>query len=400
MTRKMHRTAIVMVAWCVVWCSLAHSQASPDRGPIVTLDSVHPDANSTVSFDVKPADAVSWTSIANHSFANIQLDSGTYRAEVDRTSMKADVASRQFGFKLYVNRSSLFQQRVFTYEIVEDCAGVFNDTVRSVNISIGQGTSQIKGSILLPLHSPFGASNLLQSPYYSANQPYSLNPSAPPAIKLRTGSQTVFTISATSNLNFMLAHLAPASATVDCGPCLQSPIPVQLSTTDLAPNGQLIITVTANPNLWKAMSASQHPDSDKYDAILNINIPFTAGEQGEFGAPGQAIIPVEVRFSPPVPLTMLSVLAGTLIGAFIRMLLAWIPKKTWDWKQFVLGAIIAIVCWAVAMFAASSGNMIIKLFGLTFDPTQIFAAFLLCLLLSGGTGLLKLIEESIVGGRQ
>lgn len=394
--------AVPFFVACAVDCVPACSQTVASQGPVVTLRNVHPDANSTVDFDVKPVDSVSWASIANHTLANVNLNSGTYRAEVDRTSMKTDVATHQFGFLLFVNRPSLFQQSVFAYEVVENCTGVFNDTIRSVNLDIGVGQSKIEGNVSLPLHSPFGASNPFQSQYSNPNPPYSgLNPSPPPPQKLRTGSQTSFSVTATSNLNFMLAQLGTATASIDCGACLQPSIPVQLSTTSLAPNGSLTVTVSPAPNLWKAMSASRHPDSNKYDAILNVSIPFSAGEQGVSGVTSIATIPIEVTFSPPWPLTALSVAAGTLLGAFLRMWLAWYsdPKKTWQWREFGLGAAVALVCWVIAMFAAASGNLIIRLFGLTFDPTQVFAAFLLCLLLAGGPALLKQIEQYLPGGK-
>jgi hypothetical protein len=393
--------AALAVAGCIASCAFTLAQAGSDQGPPVALTSIHPDPNSTVDFDVKSVGSVSWASIANDSLADVNLNSGTYRAVVDRSKMKPDVASHQFGFTLYVNRTPLFQQTVYAYDISERCTGVFNDTVQSVNVSIGAGQSLIAGSISLPLHSPFGASHPLLSPYSNPNPPYSgLNPSAPAPVNLSTGSQKTFTVTATSNLNLMLAQLGDATATIDCGPCLQTPIPVQLSTTDLEPNSQLTVTVTANPNLWQAMSASRHPETDQYDAILNIAIPFTAGEQGEFGATATAVIPVEVKFAPSSLLTALGVVGGTLIGAFLRMWLAWIPKKSWDWREFALGAVIAIVCWLIAAYAASGGILFIKLFGVTFNPTQTLAAFLICLIVGGGPALLKLIEESLPGGKQ
>jgi hypothetical protein len=357
-------------------CVLGRAQLGLDLGPKVTLSAVHPDANSTVDFDVKALGMVSYASIARDTFSDVSVNRGIYQVELDRSSMQIDVVSRRFGFTLYVNLRSLFQQSAYAYVIEEDCTGVFDDTIQSVNIQIGSDRPPLIGTVSVPLHSQYGASNPLQS--------------APGLQKLHTGSQTVFTFNATSNLNLMGAHMGTPTATISCGSCLQTPIPVQLSTTDLPPGGEFGVTVTTNPNLWKAMSASS-------DATLTVTIPFIAEEQGESGVTAYPTISVPVKFVPPGILLALSVAGGTLLGAFLRMLLAYLPKRTWDWTQLVLGIVIAVVCWLVAMFAFSGGNSIIKLFDLNFDPSQTFPAFLLCLLVGGGTGLLKLVEEFIGG---
>jgi hypothetical protein len=378
--------AACCLGFCLGFSLLAHPQTVPDNGPKVTLASVHPVQSSTVDFDVKYMGLVPWASIAQHSFIDVRVSPGNYRVEVDRTSMQTDPASHQFGFTVYVNQASLFQQSAYGYQFTEDCTGVFNDTIWPVNVSVGESRPPIRGSVLLPVHSPFGASN----------------PYKPDGIvqKLNTGSQTVFTVTATSNLDKMGAHLGIPSASISCDPCLQTPIPVQLlGATDITPGGQLSVKVTANPNLWKAMSASSHPFSDKYDALLTITVPFTANEQGEYGATAinTATIQVPIKFSPSKPLLALCVIGGTLLGAFLRMLLVYLTKKSWDWTQFILGSVIAVVCWLAVLFAFWGGNSTIKLFGANFDPTQLFAAFMLCLVAGGGAALLKLIEEFIGG---
>lgn len=370
------RTSAV-AACCLCLCVLSSAQSNLDLGPRITLSAVHPDANSTVDFDVKALGKVSFASIARDAFSDGSINRGNYQVELDRSSMHTDVASRRFDFTLYVNQRSLFQQSAYAYDIEEDCTGVFNDTIQSVNIQIGSERPPLTGTVSVPLHSPYGASNPLQS--------------APGLQKLHTGSQTVFTFSATSDLNLMAAHMGIPTASISCDSCLQAPIPIQLSTSDLPPGGQFSIMVTTTPNLWKAMSASP-------DATLTIKVPFTAYEQGESGVTAYPTISVPVKFVPLKIFLGLSVAGGMLLGAFLRMLLAYFPKRTWDRTQFVLGIVVAGVCWLLAMFAYSGGNSIIKLFGLSFDPTQIFPAFLLCLLVGGGTGLLRLIEE-ITGGK-
>ncbi len=371
----MTRWLLTFVFASIACANASFAQAPMDRGPSLRIESVHPDANSTVEFDVKPLGKVPYNSIAQSPFIDVDMHGGIDRAEIDRTSMKTDPGSHRFSFNLYLNDSSLFTQNAYQYQVDQDPTGVFNDTIQSVNLHIGpDGPSAIVGTVRVPLHSPYGASDAFE-------------PGPIPVQSVRTGSPTSFPLTLKSNLQWLGASLGTPSATVTCGTCLQTPISVQLSTSQLRPADQLIVTVTTVPNMWKAMAASSHPLSDKLDAKLNLLIPFAADGGTSWPQP----IAVPIKFSPPLPMMAVSVLGGTLIGAFLRALLLRFAATRWSWREFILGLIIASLTWLIAFFIWS-GDTSVKLFGMTFDPTQMFSAFILCVLAGGGPALLKLVD--------
>ncbi|HEX4008133.1 MAG TPA: hypothetical protein VHX60_18310 [Acidobacteriaceae bacterium] len=353
----------------------------------IRIESVHPDANSTVAFDVKPIGKVPYSSIAQDAFIDVSMHEGSYRAEIDQNSMQTQIASRRFVFTLYVNQSSLFSQGAYAYEIDEDATGVFNDTLQSINIHFGEDRPPVMGTVTVPLHSPYGAPNA-----------FSTGTSGALAVEpLHTGSETSFTLTLTNNLQWLGATLGTPTASVTCDTCLRSPIGVHLSLNQLRPEGQVQVTVTTNPNMWKAMGASSRPAAETYDAVLNISIPFTA----EGGSAATQTIAVPIKFSPPAPMMGLSVVIGTLLGAFLRAMLLFFSSRKWDWHEFVVGLVVAALSWLVALLIFSSGNTAVKVFGITFDPTQLMSAFVLCVLAGGGPALMKLLENSLpkMGGK-
>ena len=95
--------ALAIAFPCIAWASIALAQASLDLGPSLGIESVHPDANSTVAFDIKPLGNVSHKIVQN-----VEMRDPSYRAEIDRSSMKTDPVTRRFSFDLYLNHTSRF----------------------------------------------------------------------------------------------------------------------------------------------------------------------------------------------------------------------------------------------------------------------------------------------------
>jgi hypothetical protein len=141
------------------------------------------------------------------------------------------------------------------------------------------------------------------------------------------------------------------------------------------------------------MHASRHPASDKYDADLILLIPATA-EEG--GSSRTQEINVHIKFAPPLKYLILSITIGSLVGALCRLFLVFRVSKRWTWPEFVVGLIYAIVFWCIAFILSANGMTTVKIWGLPFDPTQLFPAGVLCLVAGGGPPLLKLLDDFVV----
>jgi hypothetical protein len=111
------------------------------------------------------------------------------------------------------------------------------------------------------------------------------------------------------------------------------------------------------------------------------------------GFPGTQSIIVHIKFSPPWPLTVLSVFFGGLLGAFIRI---FVPSAQSNRREFILGLIYAWVSWLFAFLLFANGQTVIKLMGITFDPTQMVSAFALCVLTGGGPPLVKILQDTVM----
>ena len=350
-------------------------------GIAVRIDPVHPDATSAVAFSVKPLGPLPYNSISREALSDVSMSDDMYRAELDLSSMGEDKSGR-FTFMLYVNRSSLFETSVQSYEIEEDPTGVFNDTIQTVSLHIGPDRTSLVGTARVPLHSPYGSPHGLT---------YKAATNEPPTVQsVPMGTESSFTIALDSALDRMGATLGEPTVSVNCDQCLQLPIQVRLSKNRLIPGDHVDATFTLTPNTLKAMHASAYPASDKFDADLTLTIPLTADTGG---STGQQSIPVHIKFSPPTILIVLSVLLGAVAGAFIRMFLTGTHR---DRHEFFLGLIYAGVCWGLAFLIFDNGKTMIKLMGVTFYPTQIFSAFMLCLLAGGGPPLIKLLQDSVL----
>jgi hypothetical protein len=145
------------------------------------------------------------------------------------------------------------------------------------------------------------------------------------------------------------------------------------------------------------MHTSAYPSSPTSDATLQIAIPFTA----EHGFPYPQTIFVPINFSPPRSLLGLCVALGVVLGALLRMFLIsfskanwnWRTPRTWAWSEFAIGIVIATVSWLMVLLIFRNSNTAVRLFGVTFDPTQLFSAFMLCLLAGGGPTLFKWLKD-------
>ena len=349
----------------------------------VALDTAFPEANKPVEFTVNERDSIPHSAIPSTAqLINVPMNDGSYQVEFDRQSMAPVGDSARF--TLYVNCRPHFTTAAYEYVVSEDAYDSFNDTIRNVNIRVGaNGTdavhSNVMGTAQLPLHSRYGPSPGLVD--QSEQTVHSLT--------MGSGAQS-FSIRLGSALDRLGATLGEPAASVTCGTCLQQVPPPKLSKTQLLPGDHVDVTVTVTPNVVQAMRASAGPTSEKYDADLNLSIPMTASDGG---FPGTQSIIVHIKFSPPWPLTVLSVFFGGLLGAFIRI---FVPSAQSNRREFILGLIYAWVSWLFAFLLFANGQTVIKLMGITFDPTQMVSAFALCVLTGGGPPLVKILQDTVM----
>jgi hypothetical protein len=360
---------------------LIRAQPSAGTPPFtVQLDDVHPDANSTVTFTVAPGHALPYASIQNLELVDAKNGTGDYRVQIDLSSMSRGKYGR-FGFSLYANRTGQFENTVYAFDVYEDPFGTFNDTIRQVSIRLGPNGTPFLGTVPVPIHSSYGPpSALLYADSKSVQH-------------VRMGTETDFTIRLDSALD-LGASLADPAATATCDSCVQTPIPVKLSTNRLSPNDHVDVVLKVQPNTFNAMGASAHRSALDYDADVNLSIPVTA-DQG--GSQRTQQIAVHIQFSPPVVFMALIVITGTLAGAFVRMLLVYFAGKSWLWPEFWTGTITALIVWALAVAVFSAGHATVEYMGLKFDPTQLLSAGLLTFLAGAGPVFLKALDNSILG---
>jgi len=377
---------LLLICFCGARIARSQNACSSPSNMSIAIDPIHPDANSTVNFTVQPTGTVSHASISQESPLQVQSPDASCQIELDLSTMHRDKSGR-FVFSLFANERRQFAQSAYSFLVYEDPSGAFNDTILPVNIRRVSANSPLMGSASIPVHSPYGPPNALSFVSGTGDS------QAVHTVPMGT-TDFPLTITLQSNLSQLGAALGPAQTDVTCGGCLHSPIPTQLSKNALAPNDRVDVTFKLTANTIPAMYASAHPLSQSADADLYLSIPVTP-DQG--GSPRSQEIGVHLKFSPPLPLMVLSILGGTIVGALLRVFIGWRANKKWEWEEFLMGVIYALLTWGIAIAVFNSGKTTVKIMDVQLDPTQLWSAGLLCLLAGGGPLLLKLADNGIVG---
>jgi hypothetical protein len=351
--------------------SAAVSQPVPLR-----LGPFHPTKSSTVEFTVTPAGTVPANALSSLNLRSAPSENGRSTLLLDLQSLSR-LKFNRFGFDIYVNGPEGSQGGVPKYVIAEDATGTFCDQSAAVPFHNLTAAGDDVGSISLPLHPSYGsdclALKLAESP-----------------LPVEVAGPSSKAITLTSNFDSLQTTVTSAEVRAECSLCWDSAPVAAVPAAPLAPQASATLTLSLQANKLHALFGKamiMKPDKSQDQLYLTVH---SIADQG--GTLTSQEFPVAVRFTPPWWLLVICVLVGAGFGAWLGCMI--VPAAgPFLSKATAVSLIIAVIVYLFALIAFFETDTRMVIGGFSLDPSQIIPAFLLAVLMAGGTPVLNRIRQ-------
>lgn len=354
-------------------------------GPQLTLDSVNVRQEGVVSFstlDLGPdSGPESHSSFAAPQFLVGETDDQSYRLAIDTASIQ-QVRFNTFTFTAYLVHGQGATPEVWRYQVTGNPAGLFRDSPVRVSFHVKSAANSLPGSILMPVYNATSG-NLL-------------------GVEKQTDLAYV-SVSGTTPLQIALNNIAdslPIAVTdvalsEDCPQCwsrvastvsAQNPLVVD-------PGGTVTLPLSLSPSTIPALlQGALAIKSDVPHDTLAVTLTYHTVPGG---MDRRETIPARVRFGPGLFGLALALCGGIALGLAAKYLLT--GKLGNDNERAVHAILSTLVLGIVAEFIGimltAYGNSRLVLFGLDIDPRQLFPAFILAMLVSGGAAVTAWVKD-------
>jgi hypothetical protein len=353
----------------------------PDTtGPQLTLDSVNVRQEGVVSFSVLSLGPDGQSEFPAPRFLLGQTDDQTFRLYVDVDSIQ-QVRFNAFTFTAYLNDPKLTGQKTYRFQITGNPTGSFRDAPVRISFHVKNGSSNATGGILMPVYN--AAKTDLVSAEEQKDPAYvSVSGSTPVAMRL-------------ANVPDSLA-IAVTEVAISEG-CPKCWTQVSSAVTEAKP---LVIEPGTNVSLPINLVANSIPALLQGAILIKPEVPHDTLALTLIyhtlpgGADRKQTIPYRIRFGPGLFGLALALCGGTSLGLLARYLLT--DKLGKDNERALHAVISAFVLALIAEFTGvmltSYGNSKLILFDLDIDPRQLFPAFILAMLVAGGSAVVSSVK--------
>jgi len=375
--RDCARNLGLMLLVCGVFSLRAFAQPA---GPQLTLDSVNVRQEGVVSFSTLALGTEARSDFPAPQFLLGETEDQAFRLCIDMASIQ-QVRFNAFTFTAYVVNAKGAQQ-AYKYQVTGNPAGLFHDSAVRVAFHVKTGANSLPGSILMPVYNAT-AGDLLTAVAASDLAYVSVSGTTPLQIHLGNGADGL-PISVTD-----------VAVNEDCPNCWthvdsrvneKSPLAVDPGTTAILP---LSLSPNTIPALLQGAMAIR-TDVPHDTLALTVTYHTVPG-----GADRRQTILAKVRFGPGLLGLALAVCGGIALGLAARYLLTGRVGK--EDERAVHAILSALVLGTIAEFIGimltAYGNSKLVLFGLDIDPRQLFPAFILAILVSGGVAVTNWVKE-------
>jgi hypothetical protein len=356
--------------------------AFPQAGnPQLTLDSVNVRQDGMVTFSALPLGWENRSDFSEQGYILGQTEDGVFRLWVDIESIQ-QVRFNAFTFTCYVFDTRTDTKRAFKFQITGNPTGSFRDVPTRVSFHVKTLAGNYEGWIRIPVYNS-ARTDLLLTEKQTEPAYVSVSGSTQIQIPLRN---------VTESLPIRVTDVAVNEDCPQCWTRISSTVsektPLVLSP---GTSGHLPIEVAANSLpalLHGALLIKTDMPHDTLSVILTYHtVPG--------GAEKKQAIPANIRFGPGLLGLALALCGGIALGLTARYLLT---GKLGTANETALHAILtALVLGLVAEFVGvmlmAYGNSKLVLLGLDIDPRQLFPAFILAMLVSGGSAVTSWIKQ-------
>lgn len=350
-------------------------------GPQLSVDSVNVRQEGVVSFSTLALGPESRTSFPAPQFLLGQTDDQAYRLCIDPASIQ-QLRFNAFTFTAYLVNDKGANQSAYRFQVTGNPAGTFRDSPVRVGFHVKTATNTLQGSILMPVY----------------------NASTGDLIGVEKQTEPAYvSVSGNTPLHVHLANVAdtlPVAVTEvafseDCPRCWNQ---VSATVSDknpvaIEPGGSATLPVNLSPNTIPALlqGALAIKTDVPHDTIaLTVTYHTVPG-----GADRRQTILAKVRFGPGLFGLALALCGGIALGLTARYLLTGkLGKDDERAAHAILATLVfGIIAEFVGILLTAYGNSKLVLFGLDIDPRQLFPAFVLAIMVSGGGVVVSRIKE-------
>jgi hypothetical protein len=350
-------------------------------GPELIVDSVNVGQEGVVSFSTLSLGPDTRSDFPAPRFLIGQTDDQAFRLYVDVDSIQ-QVRFNAFTLTAYLAGVRDAERAAYKFQITGNPTGSFRDAPVRVPFHVKTASGSVQGAILMPVYNA-AKMDLLQTEKQS--DPMYVSVSGSSAIRLRL----------TNVPDSLPVQVTNVAVSEDCPKCWtrvssdvseKSPLLIDPGTSaslpfDLAPN--------SIPALLQGALVIK-PDVPHDTLAVTLTYHTLPG-----GADRRQTIPAKVRFGPGLFGLALALCGGIGLGLAARYVLTGkFGKDNERTAHAILSAfVLGLLAEFIGVMLTAYGSSKLVLFGLDIDPRQLFPAFILAILVSGGTAVVSWVKE-------
>jgi len=375
--RRASRTLLLLL---LTQASLAAILSRPARAdappPQLALDDVNVKRDGIVTFSTLFQGPDTRTDFPQPRFLVDQTDDKSFRLCIDTDSIQ-QLRFNAFTFTAYLADAKSSPQKVFKFQITGNPSGSFRDAPVRVSFHVKNAAAT-------------SAATIQMLPVYNATKTDLLAVDTQKDPEYVSSDKTPIEIALSNPPDSLAIAVTDVSVTQGCPKCWKritstvtekSPLPIE---TGAKANLPIELNANSVPALLHGALVIQ-PDMPHDTLSLTVTYHTVPG-----GAERKQIIPYKVRFGPGLLGLSLAVCCGIGLGLAAKYLLTDnVGKKGERVLHAVLTALVlGIIAEFIGVMMTSYGNSKLVVFDLDIDPRQIFPAFILAVLVSGGSAVI------------
>ncbi|MGA7342342.1 MAG: hypothetical protein WBE72_04855 [Terracidiphilus sp.] len=358
----------------------AFSAAAQPAGPQLALDSVNVRQEGVVSFSTLALGTEARSDFPAPQFLLGQTEDQAFRLCIDLASIQ-QIRFNAFTFTAYLVNGKATAE-AYKYQVTGNPAGLFRDSPVRVLFHVKADSNDLPGSILMPVYNA-AAGDLLAVEKQAEPAHVSVSGSTPLQVGLSNVADT---------LPIQVTGVEVSEGCPKCWTRVASTVDEQNPLT-VDPGTSAALPLSLSPNTIPALlEGALAIKSDVPHDTLALTVTYHTVPGG---TDRRQTILANVRFGPGLLGLALALCGGVALGLSAKYLLTGRLGK--DDERAVHAILSALVLGMIAEFIGimltAYGNSRLVLFGLDIDPRQLFPAFVLAMLVSGGTAVTEWVKD-------
>jgi len=350
-------------------------------GPQFTMDSVNVRQEGVVSFSTLFLGADTRSDFPAPRFLLGQTDDQAFRLYLDVDSIQ-QVRFNAFTFTAYLANAKEAGRGAYKFQVTGNPTGSFRDAPVRVSFHVKSGSSSAVGGILMPVYNATKTDLLVPE---KQTEPAYVSVSGSTPVQIRLGNVA-------DTLPVAVTDVVVSESCPKCWIRIDSPVN-EKSPLLVDPGAASNLAINLFPNSIPALlQGALVVKTDVPHDTLSVTVTYHTVPGG---ADKKQTVLALVRFGPGLFGLALALIGGIALGLAARYLLTGkLGKNDERAVHAVLTAfVLGLIAEFVGVMLTAYGNSKLVLFGLDIDPRQLFPAFILAMLVSGGPAVISWVKE-------